>query len=57
MTFVKLAPLVYNFSPSVVCSNTRRHAPEGEVITVALIIEAFFQGHEELGYAFVSQFL
>jgi len=28
-----------------------------EVITVSLIIETFFQGHEELGYAFVSQFL
>ncbi len=28
-----------------------------EVITVGLIIETFFQGHEELGYAFVSQFL
>jgi hypothetical protein len=37
--------------------NTGKHAPEGEVITIALIIEAFFQGHEELGYAFVSQFL
>jgi hypothetical protein len=30
---------------------------DSEVITVSLIIEAFFQGHEELGYAFVSQFL
>jgi len=29
---------------------------DSEVITVSLIIEAFFQGHEELGYAFVSQF-
>ena len=26
---------------------------DSEVITVSLIIEAFFQGHEEVGYAFV----
>lgn len=30
---------------------------DSEVITVSLIIETFFQGHEEVGYAFVSQFL
>jgi hypothetical protein len=30
---------------------------DSEVITVSLIIETFFQGHEELGYAFVAQFL
>ena len=30
---------------------------DSEVITVSLIIEAFFQGHEEVGYAFVSQYL
>jgi len=30
---------------------------DSEVITVSLIIETFFQGHEELGYAFVSQYL
>jgi hypothetical protein len=30
---------------------------DSEVITVALIIETFFQGHEEVGYAFVSQYL
>lgn len=30
---------------------------DSEVITVALIIETFFQGHEELGYAFVRQYL
>jgi hypothetical protein len=40
----------------------RRSGPEptfadSEVITVALIIETFFQGHEEVGYAFVSQYL
>jgi len=30
---------------------------DSEVITVALIIETFFQGHEEVGYAFVRQYL
>jgi hypothetical protein len=30
---------------------------DSEVITVGLIIETFFQGHEEVGYAFVSQYL
>lgn len=30
---------------------------DSEVITVPLIIETFFQGHEEVGYAFVSQYL
>ncbi len=30
---------------------------DSEVITVSLIIETFFQGREELGYAFVAQFL
>lgn len=30
---------------------------DSEVITVALIIETFFQGHEEVGYAFVGQYL
>jgi hypothetical protein len=30
---------------------------DSEVITVSLIIETFFQGHEEIGYAFVSQYL
>lgn len=30
---------------------------DSEVITVSLIIETFFQGHEEVGYSFVSQFL
>jgi len=30
---------------------------DSEVITVALIIETFFQGHEDVGYAFVSQYL
>lgn len=30
---------------------------DSEVITVGLIIEVFFQGHEEVGYAFVEQFL
>lgn len=30
---------------------------DSEVITVSLIIETFFRGHEEMGYAFVSQYL
>jgi len=30
---------------------------DSEVITVSLIIETFFQGHEEVGYAFVSQYM
>lgn len=30
---------------------------EEEVITIGVIIETFFQGHEELGYAFVCQYL
>lgn len=30
---------------------------DSEVITVSLIIETFFQGHEEVGYTFVRQFL
>jgi len=30
---------------------------DSEVITVSLIIETFFQGHEEVGYAFVTQYL
>lgn len=30
---------------------------DSEVITVSLIIETFFRGHEEVGYAFVSQYL
>jgi len=30
---------------------------DSEVVTVSLIIETFFQGHEEVGYAFVAQFL
>lgn len=30
---------------------------DSEVITVSLIIETFFQGHEEVGYAFVRQYM
>jgi hypothetical protein len=30
---------------------------DSEVITISLIIETFFQGHEEVGYAFVCQYL
>ena len=40
----------------------RSHGPasklsDSEVITISLIIETFFQGHEEVGYAFVTQYL
>jgi Transposase DDE domain len=30
---------------------------DSEVITLSLVIETFFQGHEEVGYAFVCQYL
>jgi hypothetical protein len=30
---------------------------DSEVITIGLIIETYFQGHEEVGYAFVCQYL
>lgn len=30
---------------------------DSEVITVSLILETFFQGHEEVGYAFVAQYM
>jgi hypothetical protein len=30
---------------------------DSEVITVSLILETYFQGHEEVGYAFVRQYL
>jgi len=30
---------------------------DSEVIVVSLILETFFQGHEEVGYTFVSQYL
>lgn len=30
---------------------------DSEVITLSLVIETFFQGYEEVGYAFVSQYL
>ena len=40
----------------------RRRGPEpkvsdSEIITMGLIIETWFQGHEEVGYAFIQQFL
>jgi hypothetical protein len=40
----------------------RQRGPEpllsdSEVITIGLIIETYFQGHEEVGYAFVCQYL
>ncbi len=39
---------------------TRGPGPEvsdSEIITIGLILETFFQGHEEVGYAFVTQYL
>ena len=39
---------------------SRGSAPQmsdSEIITVSLIIETFFQGHEEVGYTFVTQYL
>ena len=30
---------------------------DSEVITVSLLLETFFQGHEEVGYAFVTQYM
>jgi hypothetical protein len=30
---------------------------DSEVITLSLVIETFFQGHEEVGYAFIGQYL
>jgi len=30
---------------------------DSEVITISLVIETYFQGHEEVGYAFVGQYL
>ena len=36
-------------------SGTEPQFADSEVITVSLIIETFFQGHEEVGYAFVTQ--
>ncbi len=39
---------------------TRGPAPDvsdSEIITIGLILETFFQGHEEVGYAFVTQYL
>ena len=43
-------------------SPLRKRGPEpkmsdSEVITVSLVIETFFNGHEEIGYTFVCQFL
>ena len=38
-------------------SGTEPRFTDSEVITVALIIETFFQGHEEVGYAFVTQYM
>lgn len=47
-------------SPAVSAVRSRGPAPsmsDSEVITVGLIIETYFQGQEEVGYAFVQQYL
>jgi hypothetical protein len=38
-------------------SGTEPSFTDSEVITVSLIVETFFQGHEEVGYAFVTQYM
>lgn len=38
-------------------SGTEPSFADSEVITVSLILETFFQGHEEVGYAFVAQYM
>lgn len=38
-------------------SGTEPYFTDSEVITVSLIVETFFQGHEEVGYAFVTQYM
>ncbi len=38
-------------------SGTEPRFTDSEVITVSLIIETFFQGHEEVGYCFVTQYM
>lgn len=38
-------------------SGTEPRFTDSEVITVSLIVETFFQGHEEVGYAFVTQYM
>jgi hypothetical protein len=38
-------------------SGTEPSFTDSEVITVSLILETFFQGHEAVGYAFVTQYM
>lgn len=38
-------------------SGTEPSFTDSEVITVSLILETFFQGHEEVGYCFVTQYM
>lgn len=38
-------------------NGTEPRFTDSEVITVSLIIETFFQGHEEVGYCFVTQYM
>lgn len=52
----------YNKIIQNITGNIRKRGPEpvlsdSEVITIGLIIETYFQGHEEVGYSFVGQYL
>lgn len=38
-------------------NGTEPQFSDSEVITVSLIIETFFQGHEQVGYCFVTQYM
>ena len=49
--------IIANLSEPVRQRGPEPQMSDSEVITVSLIIETFFQGHEEVGYAFVTQYL
>lgn len=49
--------IVENLSEPLRSRGPEPHMSDSEVITVSLIIETFFQGHEEVGYGFVTQYL
>ena len=49
--------IVENLSEPLRSRGPMPQMSDSEVITVSLIIETFFQGHEEVGYAFVTQYL
>lgn len=49
--------IVANLSEPLRSRGPEPQMSDSEVITTSLIIETFFQGHEEVGYAFVTQYL